>query len=77
MSSGYSSIERFNVVKLPSGSRVNVHAFGTREHAQSEADRLNAGEMVADHADDPRPYAVRQAEADAAYEAETGRKVYR
>lgn len=75
-SSGYALSETFYVYDLVRKSRVSVHA-GSRESAQADADSLNVGDMIRDHADDPRPYAQRRAEAIAIYEAATGRKVYR
>jgi hypothetical protein len=66
-SSGYTLSETYYVWKLGAG-RVSVHA-GTRECAQSDADDLNIGDLVKPHAEDPRPYAVRRAEAGAAYRA--------
>lgn len=71
--SGYNGVTKFLVVKNPGGRRVSVHAHITRQSAQAEADDLNIGEMVKPHAEDPRPYAERRAEAEAAYRAEVGR----
>lgn len=55
------------VVVDGNGSRVTTHPHKTAGCAQAEADRLNVGSMVKDFADDPRPYAVRLSEAEAAY----------
>jgi hypothetical protein len=74
-SSGYAFSETFYVYDLVGKGRVSVHA-GTRETAQAEADSLNVSDLVKKHAEDPRPYDVRRAEAQAKYEAITGRKVY-
>lgn len=68
MQSGYTGEVKYNVVRLD-GGRVNVHAYPSRRSAQVAADDLNIGDMVADFADDPRPYAARRAEAEAAYRA--------
>lgn len=68
--SGYNGIVKYIVVLNPGGRRVSVHAHHTRTSAQADADSLNIGEMVKPHAEDPRPYAVRRAEAEAAYRAE-------
>ena len=72
--SGYSGATTYIVVRNPGGRRVSVHAHVTRESAQAAADELNIGAMVKDHADDPRPYAQRRAEAEAAYRAERGHR---
>lgn len=61
-SSGYTFSETFYVYDLVKKGRVSVHA-GTKESAQIDADDLEISAMVADHADDPRPYAERRAEA--------------
>jgi hypothetical protein len=66
-------VTKYLVVRNPGGKRVSVHASVTREGAQASADDLNIGAMVKDHAEDPRPYAERRAEAEAAYREETGR----
>jgi len=68
--SGYTGRESFVVVRNPGGHRVSVHAHVTRESAQADADTLNISALVKDHAEDPRPYAVRRAEAEAAYRGE-------
>lgn len=73
-SSGYTFSETFYVYDLVRKGRVSVHA-GTRESAQADADALNVSDMVRDHAEDPRPYAERRAEAAAAFLAATGRTV--
>lgn len=69
-SSGRTFSETFVVVRNPGGRRVTTIPHVTRETAQAEADALNIGALVLDHADDPRPYAVRRAEAEAAYREE-------
>jgi hypothetical protein len=69
VSSGYTGRESFIVVKNPGARRVSVHASVTRETAQVEADTLNIGAMVKNYDEDPRPYAERLAEAEAAYRA--------
>jgi hypothetical protein len=66
-SSGYTRSETFIVVRNPGGRRVTVNPHYAREHAQADADALNIAAMVKDEADDPRPYRVRYAEAEAAY----------
>lgn len=43
-----------------------MHAMLRREDAQLQADGLNIADMVKPHAEDPRPYEVRLAEAEAA-----------
>lgn len=65
--SGYNGVTKYNVWDTARKGRVNVVAHHSREGAQMQADDLNIGDMVRDHADDPRPYAVRLAEAEAAY----------
>lgn len=69
-SSGYTLSEKYIVVKNPGGKRVSVHAHHTREEAVHAADTLNIAEMVKPYDQDPRPYAVRRAEAETAYRAE-------
>lgn len=66
------SWDTYIVVRNPGGRRVSVHPFTSRHAAQASADALNIGAMVEDHADDPRPYAERRAEAEAAYRAMVG-----
>ena len=67
-SSGYTFSETFYVIDSQRGNRrVSVHASTTREGAQADADELNIGAMVKDYVDDPRPYDVRRAEAEAAF----------
>lgn len=68
VTSGWNGRESFIVVKL-GGGRVSVHADGTRESAQAAADDLNILDMVRDHAEDPRPFTERLAEARATYHA--------
>lgn len=68
--SGYNGVTKYLVVKNPGGRRVSVHAHVTRQSAQFEADDLNIGALVKPHAEDPRPYEERRAEAAAAYYAE-------
>ena len=65
-SSGYTFNETFYVYDTQRKGRVSVHA-GTRESAQQDADSLNITNAVRDHADDPRPFAIRLAEATAAF----------
>ena len=66
-SSGYTFSETYFVYDKLRGGRVTVHAHGTREGAQADADALNIMDMVSDYADDPRPYGERHAEASRAY----------
>lgn len=66
--SGYNGDVKYLVHLLGRG-RVSVHAHHTRDSAQAAADRLNVGAMVRDHHEDPRPYDVRLAEAQAVYDA--------
>lgn len=73
--SGYNGRKTFYVYDLVRKGRVTVHAHVTREGAQTDADGLNVSDMIRDHAEDPRPYAERRAEAAAAFQAATGRKV--
>lgn len=70
VTSGRVSGETWIVVMNPGGRRVSVHAHHSRRSAQLEADDLNVGAMVKPHAEDPRPYAERLAEAQAAYDTE-------
>lgn len=72
--SGYTGIVKYMVVKNPGGHRVSTELHLSRESAQAAADDLNVGAMVKDHADDPRPYAIRLAEAEAAYYTEQEQK---
>lgn len=62
-----SSGERARVVleRRPGGraSRVTVHPHLTPEAAQAEADELCVSALVRPHAEDPRPYETRLAEA--------------
>lgn len=67
--SGWNGLTSYIVVMNPGGRRVSVHAHQTRESAQAAADALNVIEMVTPAAEDPRPYAVRLAEAEAKYRA--------
>lgn len=67
MVSGRNGDVRWIVVKNPGGRRVSVHAEILRSVAQATADRLNISAMVKDYAEDPRPYEVRRAEAEAAF----------
>lgn len=72
VTSGYNGRDSYIVVLLRKGkpaSRVSVHAFATRQSAQSNADELNTSALVLPHAEDPRPYAVRLAEAKARFAA--------
>lgn len=71
MTSGRTGITKYIVVKLSGGvaHRVSVHAHISRDSAQYEADDLNIAEMVLPYDEDPRPYAIRQAEAAATYES--------
>ena len=62
-SSGYTSSETFYVYDLVKKGRVTVHAHQHASGAQADADDLEVSAMVRDHAEDPRPYAVRLAEA--------------
>lgn len=71
-SSGYTRSVTYFVYDTVQKGRVTVHAALARRSAQCDADRLNAAELVLDHADDPRPYEVRRAEAEAAYAAARG-----
>lgn len=67
-SSGWTFSETFYVYDLVKKGRVSVHA-GTRQSAQVDADALEIGAMVTPAAEDPRPYAVRLAEAAARFAA--------
>lgn len=64
--SGYTGNVSFYVYDNVSKGRVSVHAM-SQQQAQASADDLNIGDMVAPHAEDPRPYAVRRAEAEQRY----------
>jgi hypothetical protein len=70
MTSGYTGVSKYYVYDLKAKDRVTVHAYLTRSGAQLEADGLNIGDMVKPHAEDPRPYEVRRAEAEAKYRAQ-------
>ncbi|MGH7743401.1 MAG: hypothetical protein ACREQ5_01070 [Candidatus Dormibacteria bacterium] len=65
--SGWNGISKYIVVMNPGGRRVSVHAHITRSSAQASSDALNIADLVKPHAEDPRPYAVRLAEAEVAY----------
>ncbi len=67
---GYNGDVKYYVFDLQSKSRVSVRAVIGRDAAQMDADSLNIMEMVKPHAEDPRPFEVRLAEAEAAYHAE-------
>lgn len=67
--SGYNGNVRYYVYDTVSQGRVTVHAYLGRDAAQASADYLNIGDMVKSYDDDPRPYEVRYAEAEAAYRA--------
>jgi hypothetical protein len=71
-SSGYTASVKWIVVKNPGARRVTVVAHHSQRAAQIEADALNVSALVKDHAEDPRPYEVRLAEAEATYRALTG-----
>ena len=58
---------KYVVVLNPGQRRVSVHAHVTKDTAWIDADQLNIGALVRDHAEDPRPYEIRLAEATAAY----------
>lgn len=73
--SGYNGGVTFYVYDLVGKGRVTVHAHSVRESAQVDADNLNVSDMVRDYDEDPRPYAVRRAEAIATFESATGRIV--
>lgn len=70
--SGRTGVTKYVVVLNPGSRRVSNEAHLTRDGAQAAADQLNIGAMVRDHDVDPRPYAVRLAEAEAAYFAAAG-----
>jgi hypothetical protein len=73
-SSSYTRSDTYYVYDLVKRGRVTVNAHRSPESAQSDADRLEVSDMVRDHADDPRPYAVRLADAAARFAAgETAR----
>jgi hypothetical protein len=57
------------IVVTRQGARVSTHPHLTRGGAQAAADILNIMEMVRPHAEDPRPYEARHADAAAAYAA--------
>jgi hypothetical protein len=66
-SSGRTFSETYYVYDLVGKGRVSVHALQSRVSAQASADELNIAYLVKDHAEDPRPYAIRHAEAAAYY----------
>jgi hypothetical protein len=63
--SGHNGMTKYPVYNGP--RRVSVHAYGTREGAQANADELNIGAMIKDHAEDPRPYQEKLADARAEF----------
>ncbi len=65
--SGYSGSVRYYVYDTVSKGRVSVHAEILRDSAQFQADALNISNMVLPHAEDPRDYEVRLAEAAVKY----------
>lgn len=65
--SGWNGVTSYIVVMNPGGRRVSVHAHYTKQSAQAAADELNIIEMVKPANEDPRPYNVRRAEAEAQY----------
>lgn len=67
--SGYSNSESYYVWDKVNKSRVTVHAHCTRAAAQLDANSHNVRDMIRPHAEDPRPYAERLAEAEAAFYA--------
>jgi hypothetical protein len=71
--SGWSGTVRYYVWDRVKKSRVTVHADLHRDVAQMHADSLNVMDMVKPHAEDPRPYEVRLAEAEAAFRASQGK----
>lgn len=66
-SSGYAGGKKYVVVG--DGDRVTVRPHLTADGAQAEANELIIGALVLDYDDDPRPYDVRRAEAEAAWNA--------
>ncbi len=72
MVNGYNGVAKYYAYDLKTKGRVTVHAHLMRDTAQMEADRLNIADMVKPHAEDPRPYEVREAEATDAYYREPG-----
>lgn len=66
-SSGRTASVTFYVFDTKRQGRVTVHPHRSREAAQADADSLNVTDMVKPHEEDPRPYAVRHAEAEARY----------
>lgn len=71
-SSGRTLSETYIVVRNPGAQRVSVHGAISKVTAQHEADQLNIGTLVRDYADDPRPYAVKRAEAEQRYQEMKG-----
>lgn len=71
--SGWSGTVKFYVYDLLKKGRVTVHAYLTREGAQESADSLEVSNRVRPHAEDPRPYEVRLAEAQADFIKESTR----
>jgi hypothetical protein len=69
MTSGYTGLSKYYVYDLVGKGRVTVHAHLMRADAQVEADSLNVSDMVKPYDEDPRPYEVRLAEAQAAFDA--------
>lgn len=65
--SGWTGVSKFYVYDTVDKGRVTVQAYLGRDTAQAEADQLNISDMVRPHEEDPRPYEVRRAEAEAAY----------
>jgi hypothetical protein len=65
--SGYTGRETYIVVKNPGAQRVTVHAHHSEDNAWRAANALNISQMVPLAEVDPRPYAERRAEAEAAF----------
>lgn len=72
MTSGWNGDVKWYVFDTVKKGRVSVHAMIGRDAAQLSADELNISDMVKPHAEDPRPYEERLAEARAAFQAAKG-----
>jgi hypothetical protein len=66
--SGRSGVTSYVVVRNPGGRRVSTEPSPVREIAEAQARDLNVGSLVLDHAEDPRPYDERRAEAGRVYD---------
>jgi hypothetical protein len=69
MVNGRNGSVKWYVYDLRTKGRVTVHATLMRDAAQAQADNLNIIDTCPDAEQDPRPFEVRYAEAEAKYHA--------